>query len=285
MIEPQLDIQPAPDAEPPMKVMCFGGGAAEVVAFGGFLRYLQDALCRQSSVEDGLAASIRPVELSLPGNDPEHNQTRDFASEHGLSVLENSTRIDLLLVDTAQWQNVVYKLHESITTPPPLSKYASSSAKEANEALVASAEFNATFRQADVLEMSESQLVDAVGRRPLLLTLLFTLNELYTSSIGKTTAFLLNLTAASTSGSLLLVVDSPGSYSEAAIGTEAKKYPMHWLLDHTLLETQKSRGKESPAEWVKLVSEDSKWFRLPERLRYAIPLENMRYQMHLYRRV
>jgi 25S rRNA (uracil2843-N3)-methyltransferase len=133
--------------------------------------------------------------------------------------------------------------------------------------------------------MSGGELVDVAGGRPMLVTLLFTLNELYTSSIGKTTAFLLNLTAAATSGSLLLVVDSPGSYSEATVGTEAKRYPMHWLLDHTLLETQKSRGSESALKWVKLVSEDSKWFRIPESIRYPIPLENMRYQMHLYRRV
>jgi 25S rRNA (uracil2843-N3)-methyltransferase len=127
--------------------------------------------------------------------------------------------------------------------------------------------------------------------KPMLLTLLFTLNELYTTSIGKTTAFLLKLTMAVKPGSLLLVVDSPGSYSETKLGSEAKKYPMSWLMDHTLLEPEDSQegpkgGKnESPASWVKIVSEEAKWFRIPEELRYPIPLENMRYQMHLYRRV
>jgi 25S rRNA (uracil2843-N3)-methyltransferase len=285
LIQPDLDIESAPDAKPTMRAICFGGGAAEVVAFGGFLRYLQDALSRQSVSEDCLAASDGLVKLSLRDNDPDNDPNQQMSSKNCISVLDSRTKIDLLLVDTAQWQDVVHKLHESLTTPPPLSKYASSSAKEANEALTEMADFNTTFLKDDMLGMSESQLVDAAGQQPVLLTLLFTLNELYTSSIGKTTTFLLNLTAAVTPGSLLLVVDSPGSYSEAAVGTEAKKYPMHWLLDHTLLETQKSGGKESPAEWVKLVSEDSKWFRMPENLRYPIPLENMRYQMHLYRRL
>ena len=35
--------------------------------------------------------------------------------------------------------------------------------------------------------------------------------------------------------------------------------------------------------WEKLESADSVWFRLAEGLRYPIQLENMRYQMHLYR--
>ncbi|KAH8754905.1 hypothetical protein BGZ57DRAFT_773105 [Hyaloscypha finlandica] len=256
---PELENGSAGDDASPMGVTCFGGGAAEVVAFGGFLRYLQDTMLRSTG--------------------------EDSSPEHGLSNPDRPPGIDLCLVDTAQWQGVVRKLYDSFTTPPPLSKYASSSAKEANEALTASTDFNVTFRQDNVLGMSGGELVDVAGGRPMLVTLLFTLNELYTSSIGKTTAFLLNLTAAATSGSLLLVVDSPGSYSEATVGTEAKRYPMHWLLDHTLLETQKSRGSESALKWVKLVSEDSKWFRIPESIRYPIPLENMRYQMHLYRRV
>ena len=40
---------------------------------------------------------------------------------------------------------------------------------------------------------------------------------------------------------------------------------------------------EGAVTWEKLESADSVWFRLAEGLRYPIPLENMRYQMHLYR--
>lgn len=281
---PELENGSAGDDASPVGVTCFGGGAAEVVAFGGFLRYLQDTMLR-STGEDVLTASEGLDKLSLQGKGQQNDLNQQSSPEHGLSNPDRSPGIDLCLVDTAQWQGVVRKLYDSFTTPPPLSTYASSSAKEANEALTASTDFNVIFRQDNVLGMSGGELVDVAGGRPMLVTLLFTLNELYTSSIGKTTAFLLNLTAAATSGSLLLVVDSPGSYSEATVGTEAKRYPMHWLLDHTLLETQKSRGSESALKWVKLVSEDSKWFRIPESIRYPIPLENMRYQMHLYRRV
>jgi len=82
-----------------------------------------------------------------------------------------------------------------------------------------------------------------------------------------------------------LVVDSPGSYSETMVGSESKKYPMKWLLDHTLLEKENKDDKDSLAKWEKIVSEDSRWFRLANSLQYPIPLENMRYQIHLYRRL
>ena len=97
----------------------------------------------------------------------------------------------------------------------------------------------------------------------------------------------------------LLVVDSPGSYAEIQLGrttarvdtgedkvAPTKKYPMKWLLDHTLLEVAKD-GDETA--WEKVESEDSLWFRIEqkdrEKLRYPIELENMRYQLHCYRRL
>jgi len=280
----ELQFESAADDQIPIRVTCFGGGAAEVVAFGGFLRYLQDALS-PSIEEDVLKASEGLEKLSLQTHGPASDSNQRPTSVSGILIPNRLPRIDLRLIDTAQWQGVVHKLRGSLTTPPLLSKYASSSAKEANGALISNNSFNVTFRQDDILGMGSSQLEDVIGGQPSLLTLLFTLNELYTSSIGKTTAFLLKMTAAVKPGSLLLVIDSPGSYSETIVGNEAKKYPMQWLLDHTLLETQKLGANESIPQWEKQISEDSKWFRIAETLRYPIPLENMRYQIHLYRRL
>ncbi|KAI0838671.1 hypothetical protein F5Y06DRAFT_41465 [Hypoxylon sp. FL0890] len=219
-----------------LRMLAIGGGAAEIVAFGDYLR----------GAGQGVAG-------------------------------------DLTLLDTGPWGEVVQKLQTSLTTLPPLSKYASAAAKVANAALVEPASrLRSTFVQQDVLQLDSEGLSKLLGQTPLLVTLLFTLNELYTSGgIKLTTAFLRNLTATIPAGSLLLVIDSPGSYSEAAVGKEAKKYPMQWLLDHTLLQTDKL-----PTEgctWEKLKSHDSIWFRLAEGLRYPIELQDMRYQMHLYR--
>ncbi|RAL64098.1 hypothetical protein DID88_003286 [Monilinia fructigena] len=265
-VQLEIDSKSATDSpsttssRPKTRVVSIGGGAAEIVAFGGFLKH----------------QNTPPVTETTP-------ETAGEAMA-SLTLSDSKQEIELLLVDTASWANVVSKLQSGLTTPPPISKYASAAAKEANSALIKPEDFTAKFLKHDVLAMSKTDLGDLFGKKPVLVTLFFTLNELYTASISKTTAFLLEITSLLASGSLLLVVDSPGSYSETKFGTEEKKYPMKFLLDHTLIETQKSRGKESVPDWVKVHSEDSQWFRLSENLRFPIQLENMRYQVHLYRR-
>ncbi|TFB06203.1 hypothetical protein CCMA1212_002240 [Trichoderma ghanense] len=192
----------------------------------------------------------------------------------------------LSLLDAGPWASVTQLLQKHITSPPTLSKYASAAAKASNTPLLQQGRLETTFTQADVLSLESNALQEIIGTEPLTVTMLFTLNELYTNGgIGKTTQFLKLLGRVLPHESLLLVVDSPGSYSEAAVGKEKKRYPMQWLLDHTLLDPRpaavQSRGDY---EWEKLESHDSVWFRLPEGLNYPIQLENMRYQMHLYQK-
>jgi 25S rRNA (uracil2843-N3)-methyltransferase len=252
---------------PTIHVACLGGGAAEVVAFGGLLKYLIQ----------GYNPSIQGAEMP---------STSEAMEAMTISDDLPTSEIGILLLDAAAWGNVIDKLSSTVTSPPPLSKYASASAKASNTPLLPVGSLNATFQRSNLLSMSTSQLRESLGPQQLLITLLFTLNELYTSSITQTTAFLLNLTAATAKGTMLLVVDSPGSYSEATVGMDKKKYPMQWLMDRTLLGNQSAaRGEEDVPKWEKLVGDESRWFRMPEELKYPISLENMRYQIHLFRRL
>lgn len=248
------------------QVACFGGGSAEIVAFAGYLKYSEDFNSQGTIKRD------KDVSTSLEGLAISNKETANIPRP----------KLKTVLIDSANWQDAVDKLCHSLITPPILSKYASTAAKAANtKTLLKTGDFAADYLfSQDILKMSQEQLNLHVGKQKMLMTLLFTLNELYTASIAGTTAFLLKLTMATKPGSILLVVDSPGSYSEAMIGSESKKYPTKWLLDHFLL----TRTGEK-TEWEKIVSDDSKWFRIPEKLRYPIPLENMRYQIHLYRRL
>jgi 25S rRNA (uracil2843-N3)-methyltransferase len=283
----ELMISPEPKSGSGSSVLhavCFGGGAAEVVGFGGFVRHLLVEKLHASIQDEAIIPTNSLASLSIA---EEASVGEDLPTKsNGLAgTTSPSQELDLMLIDCAQWKTVVQKLQSSLITPPTLSKYASASAREANKALLEPNNFSSYFRVNDVLTLDQSQIGEIVGKRPMLMTLLFTLNELYTSSIPKTTAFLLKLTMAAKPGSLLLVVDSPGSYSETTIGNEAKKYPMHWLLNHTLVGTAKANGKENTPDWEKVISDESRWFRIPDGLRYPISLENMRYQIHLYRRV
>ncbi|KAF2004217.1 hypothetical protein P154DRAFT_427160 [Amniculicola lignicola CBS 123094] len=221
--------------------VCLGGGAgAEPVAFAGFLSLLKAAKTSE----------------------------------------QEEKRLDLAVIDIADWSEVLQKLLHSITTAPPLSKYASAAVKAAAVPLVPVETLGLEFHQHDILN-TEFALLRPLLEEAKLITILFTLNELYSASLSLTQRFLLNLTACLKEGAMLLVVDSPGSYSTVSLNGAEKKYPMHWLLDHTLL---KQGPKGEPAEWSKVVEEESTWFRLREGLRYPIELEHMRFQLHLYRK-
>lgn len=261
------------------KVVCFGGGAAEIMAFSGLLRH------------------VRPSEAAGKPDLPSEDASKDMQSLSLSEADSSPTLLDLHLMDTADWSSVLSKLHACLETPPTLSKYASAAARATNASFLSPGAVKHTFTRADVLGCSTEDLRAAIGPDSALLTLLFTLNELYTASMPRTTAFLLKLTEAAPSGSLLLVVDSPGSYSEAAVGNakegEKKKYPMSWLMDYALIPKPKKKSTdedeggegESANAWEKVISEDSVWYRLEEDLEYPVSLENMRFQIHVFKRV
>ena len=193
--------------------------------------------------------------------------------------------LQVCFVDIAAWSATVDALHKRCVTAPELSKYASITAREANKPCVRAEAYSCSFQQQDVLDWPEDALRLVVTPETRLVTLLFTLNELYSTSVPKTQRLLSKLTATMAAGALILVVDSPGSYSTLTLNGAEKKYPMQWLLDHTLLGSPQKAGVEQAAKWEKVVSDESRWFRLPKGLQYPIELENMRYQIHLYRRL
>ncbi|KAK5987538.1 25S rRNA (uridine(2843)-N(3))-methyltransferase [Cladobotryum mycophilum] len=259
------------------------------------------ALC-YASVLESIGGYVD--DMSAPGGDDDA-EPKDEGDDEEETEADESTRtatqdndqistpnpgkkIKMLSIGGCAAEHVAFASHlhatnasGSLTLLDSAPWYASAAVRAANTSLLDEARIAVTFSQTDILTLDGDTLAQAVGTEPLLVTLLFTLNELYTNGgIGKTTNFLKSLGEALPHGSLLLVVDSPGSYSEAAVGKEKKKYPMQWLLDHTLLET---KAADRGYKWDKLESQESIWFRLPEGLSYPIQLENMRYQMHLYR--
>jgi 25S rRNA (uracil2843-N3)-methyltransferase len=197
------------------------------------------------------------------------------------AVVTPSLHLSLILLDIADWSSSIAKLQDTLTTPPPLSAYASEAAKAANKSLVEPTSLDVRFQQLDVLADWPEQLLNELLPVVDLVTIMFTLNELFSASIPRTTKMLLDLTQRMREGAQLLVVDSPGSYSEINIGEQrekTKQYPMKWLVDHTLMEVAKGK-------WEKVREEEGRWFRVPRELRYAVDLENMRMQVHLYKRV
>jgi len=279
--EEEWSVLPSSDeeAQKTMKAVCFGGNAAEAMAFAALLRYLRPS-----------AAGKPQTELD-EGSLPEKSQSH----------------LDMTVIDSADWKPVLDKLLSATTTPPLLSKYASASARASNHALLSPSSLTLTFQQHDILAMTAKQVIDTVGNKPCLTTFFLTLGNLYNLSIPKTTAFMYKLDAVLAVGSILLIIDvigssvpSPSAATADPESEEAKPYTLSWLLDRVLLgkpaekvPTQ-GRGKKVVEEeeankpvvrWEKIVAEDMKINKLDEKLKYPGSLENVKFQVLAYRRV
>lgn len=247
-------------------IVCIGGGAgAEIVALGGVWR----------DMASSSSSAISTVE--------------DTSKEKDTSGEKDSPGVTITAVDIADWTSVVDRLDTAMRSgtsgsrsyPPPLLP-----GQYTDKENVQNEKFDVTFQRENVLDLADDQLqqlYNSQGQQWTLVTLMFTLNELFSTSVAKTTAFLLRTTDALLPETYLLVVDSPGSYSSLTLGNSAeRRYPMKFLLDHTLLTV--AEGK-----WEKVVSEDSRWWRRDaDRLGYdvgGVGLEDMRFQVHLYRRL
>ncbi|RAH39613.1 25S rRNA (uracil2843-N3)-methyltransferase [Aspergillus brunneoviolaceus CBS 621.78] len=294
-------------------VVCIGGGAgAEIVALAAAWRdWKQEGARTLAAAVDDLSlhetngpeaqATATVEESSTP--DGRQQQQQQHQQRHRLSVTA---------IDIADWSPIVDRLVSTIRSPAvagsdahpaPLYRDAGllSLSQTDNRGPAPSSSFQVGFQKLDVLSASEEELRRLVqpdtASGPVLVTLMFTLNELFSTSMAKATGFLLRLTDMLRPGAVLLVVDSPGSYSTLKLGknsaggsgestsssTSERQYPMKFLLDHALLSV--AAGK-----WDRLFSQDSRWWRRDAaRLRYGVGdaagLEDMRFQVHIYRRL
>ncbi|CAJ0543762.1 Ff.00g039130.m01.CDS01 [Fusarium sp. VM40] len=266
------------NGQKPSKVVCIGRGGSDLLACVALLKHSHqsklDAISRpelsspNATTQDGISITTSHL-------DPDHN---------------GSAMVDLNLIDRHVWSGIVTKLQHTLTTTPTLPKYATAKAHAANISAIPSHALNLSVNHVDILESGDTDLRAMIGPDPALITLFYTLHELYSISISKTSAFLLKLTSTVPKGSLLLIVDSPGA--EAALPKSSnegqeKKYPLEWLFYQALLppKSTDSEEEEQPA-WRKLVEGGhEKEYKLPAGLRFPGSLENTRFQVHLLERL
>ncbi|CEL09484.1 hypothetical protein ASPCAL12619 [Aspergillus calidoustus] len=261
-------------------VVCIGGGAgAEIVALAAAWRdFMAD---RNDEMSNALAA----VCLDTANGEGEEEEERP-------QIKISHPTLSVTAVDIGDWSTVVDRLSSTIQSPN-----VPSSKSHPAPLLPAQSNFTVDFNRLDVLSLSDSELDTLYhpSKSPsttptTLVTLMFTLNELFSTSMAKATAFLLKTTDLLQAGTILLVADSPGSYSTLKLGKndssgapQERQYPMKFLLDHTLLSVAKGR-------WEKIFSQDSRWWRRDAaRLWYDVGegagLEDMRFQIHVYRKL
>ena len=327
-------------------VVCIGGGAgAEIVALAGVWRMLRDEAApteRPTSARgDTTGASSLGEEVSrlslrddVDGEDEGARLQENTLLLAGSNAVQGLPELFITAVDIADWSPVVDRLSKAIKSPSvPSSKTCRAPllSPSNTDSGPGDCGFDVSFRHLDILNLPDeklrfllcpvpSDISDGQENRAStspartstdLVTLMFTLNELFSTSIPKTTSFLLRMTDLLEPGAVLLVVDSPGSYSTVALGKSAgggdapsepssgdvdsaaaaassqqqkpRSYPMRFLLDHTLLTV-------AAGCWECVLLDESRWFRREaSRLSYdvgeGIGLEDMRFQVHVYRRL
>ncbi|PLB43480.1 hypothetical protein P170DRAFT_440943 [Aspergillus steynii IBT 23096] len=295
-------------------VVCIGGGAgAEIVALAAIWRDLLDeSESDQKALVDGVANASLNDETPNGETAPPCSSDQDQLSTSPAPLTTSSRpALTVTAVDIADWSAVVDSLASTIAS----SDVRGSKSHAAPLVDPSRGCFTVRARRSDVLSLPDDQLRELLhlpasapqpeGETPatVLVTLMFTLNELFSTSMAKATGFLLRMTDLLQPGTVLLVVDSPGSYStlklgkgnnknSASSGAEAeaaasapqeRSYPMKFLLDHALLSV--AQGK-----WERVFSQDSRWWRRDAaRLSYDVGegagLEDMRFQVHIYRRL
>lgn len=173
--------------------------------------------------------------------------------------------IKLNMVDIAAWGECVTKLEGAF---PNIYDSNKNTIKET---------VSTTFVEGDVLS---PQTIPSFTPYTCI-TLMFTTNELFAENKAQTIRLLNRMTEQCESGTLLLVCESAGSYSDIQIN--GKTFPVHFLLDHTL-----AKGRNSTTgPWEIVDQSNSEWFRISKDLELVYPwkLEDMRYFFRLYRKV
>lgn len=288
--------------KPHTRVVCIGGGAgAEIVALAAAWRSLD--LGAKVGIEGGIEGE--GVEALEEGLEDISLGEKKVNAKTDVEIEADPARLSVAAVDIADWSGVVQRLEKTIASSA-VPALRSSHYQPPLVPLSGEGEggFSVSFQRADVLGVSADDLKNVfldtsstpssastspASSPSVLVTLMFTLNELFSMSMAKATGLLLRMTEILPSNAVLLVVDSPGSYSTLKMGKDKdgapveRKYPMKFLLDHTLLSV--AEGK-----WERVYTQDSRWWRRDaERLRYQVGegagLEDMRFQMHLYRRL
>ncbi|KAL4958790.1 25S rRNA (uracil2843-N3)-methyltransferase [Aspergillus stella-maris] len=280
------------------RVIGIGGGAgAEIVALAAAWRDLRDeGVIPASRSGDGLEGALEGVSLEDKEDNAKDGQGNEGKKpEQKESPTPTPTpSLSISAVDIADWSAVVKRLSSAIQSPSVPSPTSHPAPLVPQPEENSQSTFNVDFKRLDVLtpnqdltslfQPSQTQ----AHKEKTIVSLMFTLNELFTTSMARATSFLLCTTDLLSIGTILLVVDSPGSYSTLKLKkesgeTQERQYPMKFLLDHTLLSVAKGK-------WEKVHGQESRWWRRDaSNLEYEVGegagLEDMRFQVHVYRRV
>lgn len=254
-------------ASPRNRVVCLGGGAGSELL----------ALVALVSAENEWTEFPKPVDQTGSKDDPDDSEDEDDSDKTDKAKRTVFPPCDVHMVDIGPYAPVVNKFTTSLRSTLP------------------SADFTESFHQTDILSPDSDVLADLLEpvsdlANPPLVTLFYTLSELFLQSRPATIIFLDKLSRLAPKGTLFLIVDSANEEASAlGVGKSGRSYSLGDVLDGLLCALKPaSDGGEGPPKprWKKLEGVDSRWFRLKAGLqeKYPVKLENSRYWSRLYRK-
>lgn len=167
-----------------------------------------------------------------------------------LLATDEAKKLNLTIVDYADWTDVMESLQQSVRLEWGLT----------DQSLLLQTRIQSILTPSDDDHFSKYHLI----------SFMFVMNELFVD--GKRVeamAMIQRLAAEMSSGALLLLVESAGSFSHVQIAT--RSYMVYQLLDGL-------------KDFDIVEQNDAEWYRVPSNLRYPLQLENMRYLFRLYRK-
>lgn len=177
-------------------------------------------------------------------------------AKHFPSVRGLYPRMSVTAIDSAAWTPTVDGIRDLVQTSWQLS----------------TDRFALSFSQLDILDSFTT--IDFASTN--IITLLFTTNELFAASKTKSLALMNHLSAVCLEGTLLVVAESAGTYSEMDVA--GKTYPLHLVLDQTLT--------ARTGAWRIVEHDAGRWYRVPEPTKklYPLPIENTHMLFRVYER-
>jgi 25S rRNA (uracil2843-N3)-methyltransferase len=174
--------------------------------------------------------------------------------------LEFDVKMHVTAVDVADWNEILTEMGDLIKT------------RWKEQGMETENKFKLEFKRANMLQ----DFNDLHFEEQHIITCLFTTNELFAESRVKTMALLSHLSNTCKKGTLLVIAESTGTYSEIQMGS--KVYPLELVLDMTLV------GKNK--EWEIVKQEQSRWYRVPEESKgkYELQIENTHMLVRVYRK-
>lgn len=274
----------------PLNVLSIGGGAgAEIVAFGSFLKDLDQA-------NKEFCPRLHLTAVDIADWSPVVEKLEQTINHEWFDETDRKRKFSMDQVDNTD--NEIEDINSKLT-----------------DFSIRQKPFSVEFLNEDILKYCLTSEAKELFKKQNVVTTFFTINELFKADRARTMTLLQTLKLCccrnTKEKTLLIFLESAGSYSNLQVGS--KTFPVQYMINHVLTDPvtiKRSSGEtRKRVLWERIYHSDSNWYRVPEpktfpsnilkatfpsnvlnqvdpgqlpTLEYPVKLENMRYFVSVF---